>query len=97
MYTVTCDYFATGEGRTIMLLITRGYGPSDDSKENALNTFKSIFGDYYAIGADIMEGIQFDVPGAKLLLSDAIKTSLLDWEKDAGGLEYHAKIHVNFS
>jgi hypothetical protein len=97
MYTVTCDYFATGEGRTIMLLITRGYGPSDDGKENALANFKEVFGDYYAIGADVMEGIQFDVPGAKLLLSDDIKTSLLDWVNDAGGLEYHAKIHVNFS
>jgi hypothetical protein len=27
---VACDYFATGEGRTVMLLITRAYPHSDD-------------------------------------------------------------------
>lgn len=97
MYTVFCDYFATGEGRTFMLLITRGYGESDDGKENALETFKEVFGDYYAIGAEIRDGIDFNIPGAKFLLSEELKNSLLDWEKDAGGLEYHATLHVNFS
>ena len=27
---LACDYFATGEGRTVMLLITRAYPHADD-------------------------------------------------------------------
>lgn len=97
MYTVTCEYFATGEGHTYMVLFTQGYGESAISSENALTNFKEIFGDYFAIGAEVKEGIHFDFPSAKYLLSDALKQNILEWEKEAGGLEYHASLHVNFS
>jgi hypothetical protein len=96
MYTVTCDYFATGAGMTHMVLFTRGYGPNEPA-ENAMASFKRIFGDYYAIGAEIKEGLDFDFPGAKFLISDKMRTNIIEWEKEAGGLEYHASFHVNFS
>lgn len=97
MYTVTCEYFATGEGQTYMVLFTQGYGNGTVSRDNALDNFKEAFGDYYAIGAEVQDGIHFDFPSAKYLLSDALKQNILEWEKEAGGLEYRASLHVNFS
>lgn len=97
MYTVTCNYFATGEGMTHMVLFTRGYGPNDEGKVNALGTFRQIFGDYFSIGAEVQDGIQFEFDGSKYLLSDSLRTKILEWEKEAGGLEYHASLHLNFS
>lgn len=32
---IACDYYATGEGRTVMLLITRAYPHSDDYAESS--------------------------------------------------------------
>ena len=32
---LACDYFATGEGRTVMLLITRAYPHADDYAESS--------------------------------------------------------------
>lgn len=80
-----------------MLLITRGYGKNDDGRENALDTFKEVFGDYFAIAAEVKQGIDFEFSGSKYLLSDALRDNIMEWEKTAGGLEYHASLHVNFS
>jgi len=96
MYTVTGNYFATGEGITYMVLFTRGYG-SKDGPSNALDTFTKQFGEYMAQGAEVREGLHFDFNGAKLLLSDDLKAKIAEWEKTAGGLEYHACLHVNLS
>lgn len=96
MYTVTCNYFATGEGITYMVLFTRGYGPAD-GHTNALETFKRYFGDYYSIGAELQEGMVFDFSGSEMLVSDTLRAKLEEWVSQAGGLEYHAKLHVNFS
>ena len=97
MYTVTCNYSATGEGHTYMVLYTTGCGPEDDLRANAMATFKKIFGDYFAIGAEVQDGMVFDFPGSKLLIGDQLKATLEDWVKDAGSLEYYASLHVNFS
>ena len=50
MQFVACRYSATGEGMTVMLLITKGYGPADP-ETNAQAEFERIFGSYYARGA----------------------------------------------
>lgn len=76
---VVCDYGATGEGRTVMTLITR-VSPRHDlgdfavqpGPENgwqgelaitrdkiALREFKDRFGDYYAIGAEVIDRYEF--------------------------------------
>ena len=95
MYTVYCDYTATGEGRTIMVLFTKAYG-LDSPEVNAKMRFVELFGEYYGIGADFYEGLKFDFPNADLLLSDRIKQALLG-AQDAGNLEYHAHLHFNLS
>jgi hypothetical protein len=97
MYTAYAYYYATGEGVTHMVMFTRGYGESLDRKENVRKSFANKFGGYYAMGVDIYEGINLDLEGIDLLLSEKMKSALADWQKDAGGLEYHASIHVNFS
>ena len=96
VYTVYTDYFATGEGTSYMALITRAYGPNS-KEENALNRFRELFGDYMATGATVKPGLHFDFPGAHLLLSEKMKSGLEDWNTDAGGLEWHASLHRNFS
>lgn len=104
VYTVTCDYSATGEGRTLMVLYTRGHprgpnydDPTKDGRYWALENFKEKFGDWFTMGAKVHDGMIFDFPGSEHLLSDVLKKSLQDWEKTAGGLEYHACLHFNFS
>lgn len=99
IYTVTCTYGATGEGQTVMILITRGYGP-DVGAVNALNRFKDIFGAYYAHGAVVEEGLMLNKSYINLLISETTRKNLMEWqtERDApGGLEYFASLHVNFS
>jgi hypothetical protein len=91
MHTVTNSYFATGEGITHMVLFTKG------SRELAQKRFVEHFGEYLSQGHEISEGLNFDFNGAKLLVSDALRAKLEDWAKQAGGLEYHASLHVNLS
>ena len=96
MYTVSNSYFGTGEGVTHMVLFTKGYGDLN-GPENALADFKKQFGSYYAIGAMVQQGLHFDFSGANLLVGDNLRARLDDWAKKAGGLEYHASLHVNLS
>lgn len=98
IYTVTCDYLATGEGRTVMVLITRAYG-SDDGATNALNRFKEIFGDWYAQGAEVEEGLQLNKSWIGQIISKNTRMDLMRWESGddpPGGLEYFSSLHVNF-
>jgi predicted SAM-dependent methyltransferase len=97
IYTVYSDYFATGEGTSYMVLITRGYGPNKDPKENAMKRFRELFGSYMALGANVKTGLYFDFPGNKVLLSEEMRVKLTDWHTDAGGLEWHSSLHLNFS
>lgn len=85
---------ATGEGYTISVLFTPGYGPNEDRKANALQTFTNIFGGWYAMGAEVHEGLYFDFYGAQLLVSPAVKEILQSTE---GHKAYHAQIHLNYS
>lgn len=95
MFTVYCDYLATGEGSTVMVLFTKGYG-SKTPRENALDEFARIFGGYYAIGAEIYEGIKTDFPFSNMLLSESL-LKFLNEKSDAGNIHYHASFHVNYS
>lgn len=97
MCTVIMQYGATGEGTTYAVMYTRGYGPHADRKKNALDNFIRQFGEFYSYGAEVHDGMVFDFHGSHLLVSENLKTALIDFVRDAGGLEYHASIHMNFS
>lgn len=96
MYTVHSDYFATGEGVTYMVLFTQAFGEHDSFEGNALEDFKSVFGDYYAIGAEVKKGLFFDFNGAEYLITDKLKERLLEYQ-NKGLISYHASYHMNLS
>src|SRR6056297_3222304 len=70
---LACDYFATGEGRTISLLITRAYPRTDDyedvkvmppqiknsAKVRAAREFGEKFGGWYLQGAENLPREEF--------------------------------------
>jgi hypothetical protein len=91
-YTITSDYVASGEGRTLMILMC-----IEPTKEAALEEFKKRFdGDqsvFWTIGADVTEDFNFDNPIAKILITDAAKSQL-----EIPGLNhYFASLHFNYS
>lgn len=88
MYTVISDYYATGEGRTVMILI------SSSDPYYALSRFTDIFGPYYTIGAEVIEGVKLDFSGADYVIPEYLKKSK-PWEE--GNFEYHAAYHLNMS
>lgn len=97
VYTVYADYYATGEGISYMALITRGYGKNENREENAMARFRELFGSYMALGATVKPGLYLDFHGNKVLLSDAMREKLEEWNNTAGGLEWHSSLHLNFS
>ena len=96
MYTVVASYYATGEGTTFMVLYTRGFGEGDGI-DNAMNRFKEIFGDYYALGATVYSGMKYDIDKSKILITPWLRKSLEEWEKEYWNLEYYFSIHLNGS
>ena len=87
-YTVTCDYCATGEGRTLMLL----YVLAQD-EQSAMKVFAEAFGDWFALGAEVNEGFDFDHHVAHVLLTESVKKIL---ETDMM-VQYHCFVHYNAS
>ena len=90
-YTVTSDYAATGEGHTIMIL----YCFAQDS-EQALNLFRTQIpnGDWYVLGAQIVEGFEFESNIARALVTPLARQQL----EDTGcNLNYSAVLHYNYS
>jgi len=97
MYTVSCEYFGTGEGISYYVVITKGYGDNEDRRMNALQTFREKFGGYATSGATVTEGMNFDIPGAEFLFSSVLKDTLMAYHDKCGGLEYSASFYFNFS
>jgi hypothetical protein len=101
MYTVTADYSAADEGRTMLVLYTQGQAwgphsndPARDGRYWALETFREKFGEWFAMHAQIHDGIVFDFPDADLLISPALQALLGTHASLNVGLEYHAALHI---
>jgi hypothetical protein len=93
MQFVACRYSATGEGMTVMLLITKGYGPADP-ETNAQAEFERIFGSYYARGADNMSWFDMTAQYGSFIPTAVSRYVEKD---DAGNFSWHTSFHVNFS
>jgi hypothetical protein len=94
MYTAWCQYYATGEGITHMVLIHPA-----NSEEDLKERFSEVFGEYYAIGMEFKKGIYFDFPGNGYVISNGIRNTYETWKKN-GTLpmnEYFSSFHVNLS
>jgi hypothetical protein len=94
LYTVVAEYGATGEGTTVMVLITRALG-QNTPEQNALDHFTRIFGGFYKYFADVHEGLKTDFFCANVLLSEQLIKTLTN--NNAGNVSYHASFHMNFS
>lgn len=90
MYTVTCDYSATGEGVRYMVLFCQ----SNDAT-SALNRFGQIFGRYFTNLAKVSQGANFDFVGSTFLLTEKAAMTIISWPENAVHYEYHASMHVN--
>jgi len=116
---VVCDYGATGEGRTVMTLITRAYPRSDDyvnasyiddegkfrfdpttkntPEERALKEFKEKFGDYFAIGADVVDRFEFFDRYGNHVPEYLYKFTDPESEDAPPGFSWFGSLHYNYS
>jgi hypothetical protein len=90
-YTVIADYGATGEGRIISLWM----GFAQDEAE-ARSRFESSVhgGDFYAIGASVIEGFSFKNRLVRLFLTKAMRDQLND---DNCYRSFSGLLHFNYS
>lgn len=105
---LACDYYATGEGVTICLLITRAYPHVDDyegsypditykntAKFRAAREFIEEFGGWYAQGAENLPREEFLEKYGKYL--PELVRNLLTNDDQPGNLNFKQQFHVNYS
>lgn len=90
LWSVWSDYFATGEGRTLMAVV--GYASSE---EQAKALFVQQFGEWFALGCEAAPGV---VPNPVLehLFSPVVLQLLTD-NDGVANLKAHASVHINMS
>lgn len=91
LWTVWSQYFATGEGVTIMAII--GYA---DNVEQAKALFTDKFGEYFAIGCETQEGIVRNGV-TEFLFSKTLLDRLETNESNSGALLAYGEYRVNKS
>jgi hypothetical protein len=116
---VVCDYGATGEGTTVMTLITRAIPRRDDyvkeswidengkfhyesetkntPEERALREFNELFGDYFGIGAKILDRYEFFHHYSEMVPPALYKLCDPDSEYVPPGFSWHGSLHFNYS
>lgn len=104
---LAADYYATGEGRTVSVLITRAYPRASDyedtfggklkktPKEIAEREFVEEFGSYIAQGAEHLSRKDFYHKYGKYL--PALVMKVLEHEEQPGNLHFVQSFHMNFS
>jgi hypothetical protein len=99
---LVCDYSATGEGRTVSVLVQRDYvyersyvdGENKTREERMRAAFASTFGDFWAIGVE--ELTQKDFEEQYIWTMPEMVYDLIT-EDDPPGFAWHTQIHFNFS
>ena len=99
------DYFGTGEGRTVCLMMTQAnpnwpedfvnsenYVPSTTKEYRARRKFKEKFGDWYANGIEFLTREQFFNKYSLFL-----PQKLVNLKDQLCSIEYHSELHFNFS
>jgi hypothetical protein len=106
---IACDYYATGEGRTVMLLITRAYPHNDDYDENyelkegrtpkviAGRQFIEDFGGYFAMGAENLPREEFLKRFGHHLPEYVHKILAVKGADRPGNFNFKQSLHLNFS
>jgi hypothetical protein len=90
LWTAWTDYFATGEGRTLLGLICSATSPED-----ARQRFGEVFDPYYASGCQVEKGVARN-DATQFLWSEAALTALEELDPRAA-VEAISRIHINLS
>ena len=90
LWTVWQDYYATGEGRTLMARIAYA-----ESAQEALAGFGREFDPYFASGAEALEGVR-ENEVTQALFAPAVLKEAGQMEGRAT-LELSARFHFNFA
>lgn len=94
-YTVTTNYFATGEGATDCILIGLF-----KNREDAMAEFRLLLGDYFAIGAVVEEGVVISMTNSHLI-PNLIKKIIAEIVKGSPhqptNFRYSTSFHANYA
>lgn len=90
-FTATFDYFATGEGLTIGIVMGHAH-----SAARLTELVTENFGTYYASGAELWPRLQLP-PNATSLVPDAIRAVIADPTQVIGNFFYASTYHLNQS
>lgn len=106
------DYYATGEGRTICLLITRAYPRQEDYDGNSWEAnsklirtpteigkreFEEKFGDWMTFGVESYIREEFIQKFNNLIPATVLKEINNDSEDVPGNFNWFSQLHMNFS
>ncbi len=91
LWTVWCEYFATGEGLTYMAII--GYA---SNTEEAKKLFSDQFHEYYVVGCKAEQGVVCNEV-TKLLFSETLLDNLEKHNEHSGALFAYGEFHLNKS
>lgn len=91
LWTAWCDYFATGEGRSIMARVTYA-----DNEEQMRSKFSEKFGDWFGKGCEVQRGVARSAV-VNFLWSETALAAMEDCEKRRGWLDAHSSLHFNLS
>lgn len=106
---LACDYYATGEGRTVCLLITRAYPHVDDYDKNsdlkkghtpkviAAREFAEQFGGYYLQGAENLPREEFLKRFGHHLPEYVHKILNAEGNDRPGNFNFVQSVHFNYS
>lgn len=98
---LACDYYATGEGRTIALLITRAYpwaGDDNTSAEfRAVREFTVKFGGFLTQGVEHLPREEFLKRFGNHLPEYVHKVIAAEGHDRPGNFNFAQEIHMNFS
>lgn len=90
-FTASFDYFATGEGQTIGVVM--GYAQSEEAIKS---TIAEHFGSYFASGADIWPKLHLP-PDLEALIPAAIRKVIAEPSLVLGNFRYSSTYHLNQS
>jgi len=102
LHYVVSDYYATGEGRTISILITYGSTREEDYENGELKRsmnfillreFALLFDWFYYQGAEILTKEEF-LARYKSFISESVLKML---ESEIGNFHYYSQFHINLS
>lgn len=85
------DYYATGEGRTVSILILK-----EATDEHAVAVFSKIFDSYLAMGVEVYEHEQFWKKFGSYMPT-YVKNLIEDTLGPPPAFMYHSQLYLNFS